>query len=88
MEPIMQQAANVFLEGLRKQSFSVILTLAGLCGLGWWSVDQQRGCSEQIEGLREEIRDCQERREALVAQVSELRVKVDILSEFKEARKK
>ena len=37
----MAKATEIFLDGLRKQSFSVILTLAGLAALGWWNLRER-----------------------------------------------
>lgn len=68
----MSQATALFLDGLRKQSFSVILTVAGLVGLGWWNLHREGKFEQQIEELRTEIKTCQSQKEMLLAEVSRL----------------
>lgn len=86
METLMQEAIKIFLESLRKQSFSVVLTLAGLVCLGWWNVEQKGECDTAIAGLQIQVDSCRSRREALLVEVSALRERVNVLAAS--ARKK
>lgn len=83
----MQQATTVFLEGLRKQSFSVVLTLAGLIALGWWNLSERKACQGAITALEIEMDSCAAHRLLLSVEVARLRERVNVLASVP-ARKK
>jgi len=80
METIMSQATTVFFEGLRKQSFSVVLTLAGLVALGWWNVRERSECQASIAALEIEMDSCTSQRLAMAIEVARLRERVNVLA--------
>lgn len=83
----MNQAMLVFLDGLRRQSFSVVLTLAGLLALGWWNLIERRSCQNAITALEIEMDSCSAHRLLLSVEVGRLRERVNLLSSVP-ARKK
>ena len=76
----MSQAASIFLDALRKQSFSVILTLAGLVALGWWNLEQKSDCESAIAKLDIEMDSCAAHRQALSVEVARLRERINVLA--------
>lgn len=87
METIMTEALKIFLESLRKQSFSVILTLAGVLALGWWNLRERSECQSSIAALEIEMDSCTSQRHALAVEVARLRERVNVLASAS-ARKK
>jgi hypothetical protein len=87
METLMQQATQVFFDGLRKQSFSVVLTLAGLVALGWWNLRERSECQSSIAALEIEMDSCTSQRLSMAIEVARLRERVNVLAE-KSVRKR
>lgn len=88
METLMTKATEIFLDGLRKQSFSVVLTLAGLGVLGWWNLRQKSECDTAIAGMKMEMDSCSARREILSIEVARLRERVNVLAELSVRKKR
>ena len=59
---------KIFLDALRKQSFSLILTVIGLGGLAWWNVEYKREMSAIVTALDAQVKVCSEKREALAVE--------------------
>lgn len=77
----MPELVKIFLDALRKQSFSLILTVIGLGGLAWWNVEYKREMSAIVTALDAQVKVCSEKREALAVEAAALREKVNILVE-------
>lgn len=84
----MAKATEIFLDGLRKQSFSVILTLAGLAALAWWNLRERADCQASISALEIEMDSCAAKREAMSIEVARLREKLDLLASAESPRRK
>lgn len=84
----MAKATEIFLDGLRKQSFSVVLTLAGLIGLGWWNMRERADCQASISALEIEMDSCAAKREAMSIEVARLREKINVLASVEPRRKR
>ena len=74
------QLGDIFLSSLRKQSFSLILTVMGLAGLGWWNLDYKREMNAKVAGLENSVSQCNEKRMELAAEAAALRQQVNYLA--------
>ena len=77
---LLMQLGDIFLSSLRKQSFSLILTVMGLAGLGWWNLDYKREMNAKVAGLENSVSQCNEKRMELSAEAAALRQQVDYLT--------
>jgi hypothetical protein len=81
METIMTEAIKIFLESLKRQSFSVILTLAGILALGWWNLRLESNCQSDIAALQIKADSCAAQRVILSMEVARLRERINVLAE-------
>lgn len=84
----MSKAVEIFLDGLRKQSFSVILSLGGLFCLGWWSFREKTSCETAIASLQISMDSCAASRERLAIKVARLEEKIQALEARPAVRKR